>query len=328
MLLQSDMRLKIVQLYLSLLTCLLTITSVKAGEPVRNNAGNAPFIYSGNIFMLNTDFTSQQSLAKTDINSVFQPYLSEGFSFYSRSNLDFSVQGGIAFNSDTSFTEITRDLLLCGGYTLIVNPSLAFRPSYTHLEYSGNSNTYYTMISDMLQLDVYFQKANYYSALFSSLLFGEKFQVYSTWKNGIGLYSNRSASKNIMPGIAFELDISFSDRNYYNEVVYRSWDEETLQEWVDMYYQEYSRILSSAISVDEFATAKTNILGRLKTEHPELFEPAYTLSTLNLSVPLSLSGKKTYFYVTPILMVPLSSVIFYEQQIQFILNAGFSFSFR
>lgn len=321
----SHFFLKIVQFFLIPGFVLLTsVPALIAGEG--DNAG-----YAGqrrlpkNSCMFNLDFSNQRNTSIPAIENIAQPYLNTGFTFYSRRNFDLAVEAGAGFNSDTSFSQAAYDLGLSGGYTFDINPVFKLRPSYSHWFYSKNSNFLQTLISDAFQLDLYVQKKWYYGGIFPSLLLGEKNTFMGSIKNGVLFNFDNVLRKQTLLSIGVEANFTFRDRHYFNEIFYDGWNTDEFVYWYANYYglsDPEIEAFYSRINLEGLETIKSVTRDRLNTRFSDLFDPSYGPGYLDVSFPLFYSTLHWNFYLLPMLMIPLSSSVIYESDVQFIINAG------
>ncbi|MBN1952688.1 MAG: hypothetical protein JW801_15915 [Bacteroidales bacterium] len=285
-----------------------------------------------NTLFLNTDYTSQRSTNTYIIDELKQPYLNAGISYFSRKNFDFSLQAGMAFNSDTGYSEPAYELDLSAGYTFNLGNYVKLRPAYSHFLFSKNSHELQSLFSDMLQLDLYWAGDYYYGGLFNSYLFGEKDVYYSTIQNGVSYYKEKTSGRNTSFSLGIELSLNFSDPNYYNSILWNSWNDEEFAYWLANYHNELYggdvELVFHQFDLYGYENVKAREEQLIALQYDGIFDRSFGLSYINLSIPVTFSPRSLGFYLLPTLMLPVSSSIFYDPDVQFIMSLGMSLSIR
>lgn len=283
---------------------------------------------SVNTFLLNFDYTTQQSTTTLVPEDLSQPVLNAGISFYSRSNYDISVLTGIAYNSDTSYSEAAYEAGLSLGYTFNISEYLKLRPSYSHFVYSGNSHPFHSLISDNFQVDFTFENDWYYGGIFIGYLNGTKNTIYTSISNGVNFSKNDVLINHSYLSLGFDIDLNFSDLNYYNEILYDSWDQSEFISFMTNYKAISPENLLFRINDYGIDRVKAFEKDAIAAENPGIFDPKFGISYLNLSAPILYSTRVLSLYALPTLLFPLSDNIFYSRETQFILSFGFSVTIK
>lgn len=309
---------KIIQFFLLLLLVLQTSSLYVTANPDKPVIAHS---HNNNYLLLNLGYISQRDLNIPAEENLSQPYFNTGVSFYTKKNFDISVQGGMAMNSDTSFTKSSGELEFNMGYSVDVSPTIKIRSSYSHWIYSKNSNELQSLFSDMGQIDIYIQKKWYLGGLFSSYMFGDRNTFYGTIKNGVNYYYEGVFGKASLLSFGLEMDLNLNDNNYFNMLIYESWDALEFEDWATGFFGE-SQDISARIEREGFENVRSSIAEQLVEDDPTIFKPSYIFTTLNIGVPVLFVSNTLSCFLLPMFVVPLSSSLFYEKDVQFIFSAG------
>jgi hypothetical protein len=293
--------------------------------------GNMPFITTSSAYKMNSLFFTFDYLSQTNTlgivnESVKQPSYSSSILFYSKYNFDAGVSAIITDNSDTSFTEASTEFDFLAGYTFSLTDDLTLYPSYTHLEYTKNSYTLQSVFSDILQLDLYLDKKHYYGGITASYLFGSKNTFFASVQNAIGFDKEDFLIRNSYLSMSLELDINFGNKNYYNEFIYNEWNRDEFLSWIDEYYPLAYYAIDELIIRNGLEETKSRFFDRVNEYDPEVFKSVYTITSIDIMLPVYYSIGPFMFNFTSYISIPTFSSMFYEQNPLFIFNAGVAYS--
>jgi len=126
----------------------------------------------------------------------------------------------------------------------------------------------------------------------------------------------------LLIGIGFEANIVLGDKNYYNPILLNYWGTSDLSYWGAEQFGISEEALYARIIDEGLDEVKDWMIPMLENLEPGLFDASYTLTSVNLGLPLSVSYKRIHLYVFPLLMIPTTSTRFYEQDVQFIISLG------
>jgi hypothetical protein len=258
--------------------------------------------------------------------SVKQPSYSSSILFYSKHNFDVGISAIVTGNSDSSLTSTSAEYDFMAGYSFSVTEDLTIYPSYTHLEYSKNNYSLQSVFSDIVQTDIYLDKKYYYGGITASYLFGRKNMFFASMQNAIGIEKADFLIKNSYLSIHLELDINFSDKNFYNEYIYFEWELEEYLSWIDQYYHRAYDLIEERIFRYGLEETKSFFFEVVTEYDPEVFQPSYTVTTVDLMLPIYYSIGPFMFNFTSYLIIPTFDSMFYEQDPIFIFNAGVAYS--
>lgn len=293
--------------------------------------GKLPVITTSSAYKLNSLFFTFDYLSQTNTlgvvnESVKQPSYSSGILFYSKHNFDIGVSAIITDNSDSSFTKASSEFDFMAGYTFSPTDDLTIYPSYTHLEYSKNSYTLQSAFSDILQLDIYLDKKNYYGGVTASYLLGTKNTFFASAQNAIGFNKEDFLIRNSYVSMYLELDVNFGDKNFYNEFIYNEWNSDEFLTWINEYYPlSYSTVYLLIIR-DGLEDTKSRFYDRVNEYDPEVFRSTYTITSIDIMLPIYYSIGPFMFNFTSYVIIPTFNSMFYEQNPLFIFNAGVAYS--
>ena len=287
---------------------------------------NKPFIQ--NTVLLNIDYFSDVQYKGLTGTSPNQPELATGITYYSNRSFDASIQSVIAWNSDTGYRKAAYEYDFTAGYSFLLSRNFTIRPSYSHTEYSRNSNLFATAFSEILQTDVYYFSEYYLAGASLSYLLGKKNMFFFTLQNGVFFNFNRVIGKNTMFSIQIEADMNVNDKNYYNSFIYDAWNAEEFTFWVNDQYPEYSQQIINDIRLYGLPFAKNRLVNNLESDNQHIFEPSYGVTSIQILAPVMFMLSRYTLSVTPMFSIPCYSSDFYSQFSSFIITAGISISFN
>lgn len=285
---------------------------------------NSEFQFNSLFFTF--DYLSQSNTLGVVNESVKQPSYSSSILFYSKYDFDIGISGIVTENSDTGLTQTSSELDFMAGYSFTINDDLTIYPSYTHLEFSQNSYTLQSVFRDIIQTDVYFDKQYYYGGITASYLFGEKNMFFASVQNAFGFDKEDFLFKDSYLNIHLEVDINFSDKNYYNDFIYFNWNTDEFLSWVSEYYPRSSFILGNQVNENGLESTKSRFYDILIEYDPELFESSYSVTSVDFMLPFYYSIGAFMFNFTSYIIIPTFDSKFYEQSTMFIFNAGIAYS--
>ena len=272
------------------------------------------------------DYSTQTNTFGVINDAVKQPNYTAGIGFFSKYNFDISIQSVFTSNADTSFTKTSTEIDFMAGYSFRPNENLTIYPSYTHLEYSTSINPLLSAFSDIAQLNLYYDKGIYFGGLSSSMLFGDKNMFYLSLQNALGIYIDDFLFKNSLLSIQLEFDVSFSDKNYYNKLIYDLWDQEEFLSWVSNEYPRTYLAVMARIENYGFDATKEWFHTTLDEYDNSVFGPLYNITSVSLMLPIYYSIGKFMFNFTTFLVIPTATTSFYQQNTQLIFNAGIAYN--
>lgn len=282
--------------------------------------------YKFNSLFFTFDFLSQSNTLGVVNEGINQPSYSSGILFYSKHNFDLGVSAIVTDNSDTSFTKASTEFDFMGGYAFSLSDDLTLYPSYTHFEYSSNSYTLQSVFSDIVQTDLYLDKKHYYGGITVSYLFGRKNTFYASIQNAMGFNKEDFLIKNSYLSMHLEIDVSFSDKNFYNEYIYFEWTGEEFLYWISDNYPRYTPIIFNQIRENGLEDTKMRFYELLEDYDSEMFKPKYTLTSIDIMLPIYYSIGSFMFNFTSYILIPTFSSTFYDQNPLFIFNAGLAYT--
>lgn len=280
---------------------------------------------SYNSLLFSTDYNSQTNTFGLVNNDVKQPNFNGYLSFYSKYNIDISVQGGLSMNSDTSYSKTTRETDFMAGYTWALTKKLSFYPSYTHLWTDRSANALQRVFKDIFQLDVYYDTKYYQPALTLSYLSGTKNMFYFSLQNAFNLDIDNILGRNTILSLGLSLDLNFSDKNFYNSMVYDQWKAGDFVYWT-RYYTTYPKRPAAQILLYGLEETKNDVYNWVTSNGPKVFDPVYTLTSVDVMLPVFYSFNNFMLSATAFLVVPATQSDFYGQSAQLILNFGIAYS--
>ncbi len=258
-------------------------------------------------------------------NPVKQPIYISTFSYLSKHNFDINYSGILAGNSDSTYSKPTFEQSIFAGYTFKINNRWNVYPSYTHMFHSKNSYTLTSSFSDILQNDISYLGKYYNANLTTNYVFGEKGMFFCSLENSVNFTKDDFVIKNSSLNVQLGIYLNISDNNYYNELFYNEFDRDYFLAWVSesFYYMTY-KIIQNRV----FWYGLEDTKEFLKDEKPELFEPDYKLTSIDIYLPIYYSVKNFMFSATGILNIPTTKNIFYQIDNSFLLSFGISCGFE
>lgn len=282
-----------------------------------------------NTILLNLDyFSDAQYFGLSNTSSFRQPVAASGVSFYSRKQFDLSLQSVCAWNSDTTFTKKAFEFDFAGGYTFNISRKLSVRPSYSRIVYSRNNNELRKAFSDILQTDVYYFTDHYFAGSSFNYMIGNKNMFFFTLQNAAYFNIDKIFGKKTCLNLQFEADISVNNKNFYNSIIYELWDAEEFTAWIDENFTQYSEKIREDISLYGLETLKDRISTIFERDGYTIFDPSYTITSIQVYTPVMLALSRFTINFTPLINIPCYKSQFYEQYISFIFTAGCSISFN
>jgi len=300
---------------------------LQGSEPKKDNSERDHTELDYNSLFFTFDYSTQTNTFGVINDAVKQPNYAAGIGFFSKYNFDISVQSVFTSNADTSFTKTSTEIDFMVGYSIRPNENLTIYPNYTHLEYSKSINPLLSAFSDIAQLNLYYDKGVYFGGLSSSILFGDKNMFYLSLQNALGIYIDDFLFKNSLLSIQLESDVNFSDKNYYNKIIYDLWNQEEFLSWVSEEYppRTYLAVLARIENYGFDATKKW-FYTTLDESSNSVFAPAYNITSVSLMLPIYYSVGKFMFNFTTFLVIPTSTTSFYQQNTQLLFNAGIAYN--
>jgi hypothetical protein len=294
-----------------------------SGKNVEENNFNPDF----NSLFFTFDYSTQTNTFGVINENAKQPNYAAGIGFFSKYNFDVSVQSVFTENADTSYTKTSAEVDFIIGYSLRPNENFTIYPSYTHIEYNKTTSPVLSAFRDIAQLNFYYDKDLYSGGLITSMLFGDRNMFYLSLQNAIGFYFDNFIAKNSLLSFQLEFDVNFSDKNYYNKLVYELWNAEELFFWVaeEFSYDAAYAILYGIRNYGLQAT-KERFYDVINERDKSVFGPSYNITSVNLMLPVYYSIGQFMFSFTTFLNIPTSSNSFYEQNTQLLFNAGIAYN--
>lgn len=282
--------------------------------------------YKFNSLFFTFDYLSQSNTLGVVNESIKQPSYSSSILFYSKHNFDVGVSAIITDNSDTTFSSSSIEFDFMGGYAFSLTNDLTLYPSYTHFEYSKNSYTLQSVFTDIIQTDLYLEKRLYYGGITASYLFGRKNTFYASLQNALGFDKEDFLAKNSFLSVHLEVDVNFSDKNYYNDFIYFEWTGEEFLYWISENYPRSLPIIVNQINENGLENTKSRFYELVKERDPEVFKPIYTITSIDFMLPIYYSIGPFMFNFTSYVIIPTFSSTFYDQNPLFVFNAGIAYS--
>ena len=275
--------------------------------------------------LISADYNSQTNTFGIVNTDVKQPSFNGYASYYSKHNFDLTVQGGMTMNSDTSYSQTTSELDLMAGYTWMTTEKLTVYPNYTHLWNDRSGNALQRVFSDIVELDAYYTTKYYQPSLTLSYLTGEKNMFYFSVQNSFNFDLEDVPGKNTLLSLGLSLDLNFSDKNFYNSLIYDQWDARDFVYWTRNYtnYNGYPAVEILQYGLEE---TKNRVQDWVNSNGPYVFNAEYTLSSVDVMLPIFYSVNNFMFSATAFLVIPTTQSDFYDQSTQLILNFGVAYS--
>lgn len=320
----GKMRDKLVAIAVFIVLVSLKIQGSEPGKDISEEDIKIETDYNSLFFTF--DYSTQTNTFGVINDEVKQPNYSPGISFFSKYNFDVSVLSIFTKNGDTSFTKTSSEIDFSAGYSFQPNENFTIYPSFTHSEYSKSISPLLSAFSDIAQLNLYYNKGVYFGGLSSSVLFGDKNMFHLSMQNALGIYIDDLLFKNSLLSIQLEFDVSFSDKNYYNKLIYDLWNQEEFLFWV---YEEYPRtLLAVRARIENYGLDSTKdwFYSGINEIDNSVFGSSYNITSLSFVFPIYYSVGQFMFNFTTFLVVPTSSNSFYQQNTQLLFSTGIAYN--
>ncbi len=301
---------------------------LQGSEPEKDKSGGENSLKPEyNSLFFTFDYSTQTKTFGVINDDVKQPNYSAGIGFFSKHNFDISVQSTFTKNADTSFTKTSIEIDFMAGYSFRPNENFTIYPSYTHIEYKKSISPLLSAFSDIAQLSLYYDKGVYFGGLSSNVLFGDKNMFYLSMQNALGVYFDDFLFKNSLLSIQLEFDVIFSDKNYYNKIIYDLWNQEEFLSWVDEEFplRTYLVVRSGVENYGLDAT-KEWFHTTLNENDKSVFGPSYNITSLSFMLPVYYSVGQFMFNFTTFLVIPTTTTSFYKQNTQLLFNVGIAYN--
>ncbi len=310
----------------TLILLMISIGLRSSGQKPDNVATNAAYSPDYNSLFFTFDYSNQTNTFGVVSETVKQPNYSGGIGFFSKHNFDISLQSVFTENADTSFSKTSTEIDFMAGYSFMPNEYFTIYPSYSHMEYNNIASPLLSAFSDIAQLNFYYNKGAYFGGLSSSLLFGNKNMFYLSWQNALGFYFDDILLKKSLLSIQLEIDLSLSDKNYYNKLIYDLWNSEQFLSWVSKEYPLTQFVTELHIETYGLEETKESYYDFIDERDQSIFGPSYGITSVNIILPVYYSAGHFLFNFTTFLVIPAGSTSFYEQNTQLVFNVGIAYN--
>ncbi len=273
--------------------------------------------------LLSFDYISNSNVPGLASPDIRQPTFSPSAGFFSRWGADITIQGSFTGNSDDSLENYTSELDLILGFTIKPFKNLTLYPSYSRFAYSRNSSDLYTMFSNDFRIDVDYAYKFITLGLSSGYYQGNRSTFYTTVFNHYRIQTEKLFSPEgtlmLVPG----LDLNFGDYEYLNLYyldelrenplfyAYLLYNYPALRRYVFLKLREDPSLTRQEV-VDDYLEEQAQESIRLTSIY--LYLPAYYMIG-NWGVSIGLS-----------LIIPVNQPEYLSDDVQFLFNAGVSYT--
>ncbi|MBN1115863.1 MAG: hypothetical protein JXA77_01565 [Bacteroidales bacterium] len=278
--------------------------------------------------IISADYTSNSNSFAYTLSEIKQPTIISNLSFISKHNFDIGYSGIATFNSDTSFSEPAFEHNIFLGYTFYLKEKISIYPSYTRLFHSKNYNDLTGQFSDIFQTDFSYFGEHFSSFLNFSYILGDKNIFYASWQNalevGIEDFLKEKSHLNIQAGINF----NFNNLHFYSEYLFYSLSEDELLNWtqdnLSLIIYNRTRTILQGFSLQAAQYYVRNVIENTDLDY---FDPKYTLTSMDLFLPVYYSLGNYMFNSSISLNIPLEENTFYDESTTFYFSTGLSLAF-
>ncbi len=277
-----------------------------------------------NLFFLTFDYTSNTNTFGYS-SGVNQPNFSSGLNFVSKHNFDISYSNIVTLNADTSNSKPTTEHDVMLGYSFYLSNDIIIYPSYTHMFHSKNTSPLQSAFSDIFQIDLSVYKKNYNGSVDLNYILGKKNMFYASLNNALEIPVENLIIENSLLNFQIGFSVNFSNKNYYNKLIYDDLNREGFVFWISENYPRSVLAALHSIRNNGLEETKKLTFERINEKEPDLFEDRYTITSLDFYIPVYYSFGNFTFSFTGYLNIPTYKSTFFETQTSLLFNAGISY---
>ena len=248
-------------------------------------------------------------------------------SYMLKNGLEFTLSPSFLGNKDSVQTTYSGELDLILGYQWDINEKASIYGGYTHMFYTDKTDEIRTAVTNNMELNFDYYGKLYATGISINYLFGKKGTLYLTYRNGLNFDFDNVFIKESILSVSPEIDLDFTNKNFYNEFIYDRFVILDFLEWMDNSYPQLSDWAVRSIILRGLDETKTIVKNAIENNNPAMFGENYTFTSVNLLLPVMFTIKNFSLNLSAFAVIPLYDSDFYTPETQFFYNAGITYIF-